>query len=377
MSSIPKTGLELRSLLTERGDMELSLVEAPVPVPSAGQVLIRVGGAPINPTDLAMLLGPADLSRAELTGEANQRVIRAPCLPEIASRYAGRKGASMNVGLEGAGIVVAAGAGAEGLLGRTIAAMGGKMYAQYALLQADQCLVMPEGVSPREAASSFVNPLTVLAMVETMRREGHTALVHTAAGSNLGAMLIRLCKAEGIPLVNIVRSPEQVAIVRERGGEFVCDSTAQNFREDLIGAVHATGATLAFDAIGGGQLAGQILHCMDKAMQPAGGAFNMYGGTQHKQLYIYGSLDMGPTEFSRSFGMAWGIGGWLLMPMLATFGPEVAARLRHRVATEIKTTFASHYTAELSLTEVLQPENLRAAYRRATGQKFLVNPSKT
>lgn len=373
---IPDTALQLRSILTEDGQMELSLAEVPVTAPASGEVLIRVEGAPINPTDLAVLVSPADLSHATLAGSPQRPLVRAPCLPGARERYAARVGKSLTAGLEGAGVVVAAGAGAEALLGQTVAVFGGAMYSQYAVFKAERCLAMPDGVTPAQAASSFVNPMTALAMVETARQEGHSAIVHTAAASNLGIMLHRICKADGMPLVNIVRRPEQAALLRAESAQYICDSSAPEFREQLIAAIRATDATLAFDAIGGGRLIGEILSAMEIALKPTDGTFDIYGNARHKQAYVYGSLDPSPTELSRTFGMAWGICGWLLMPVLHKLGAETTARLRARVAAEITTTFASHYTAELSLAEVLNPQVLAAANRKATGEKFLVNPSK-
>lgn len=377
MAQTPITAPQLRSTLTEDGYIELSISEAPIPTPGVGQVLVEVGGAPINPTDIALLFGPADVSRAELVERAGQPVVRIPCLPEALGRYAARVDKTLPVGIEGAGTVIAVGEGAEALLGRTVAAMGGAMYSKYIVLDASQCLVMPEGVTPRDAASSLVNPLTALAMVETAHLEGHKAIIHTAAASNLGVMLHRICKADGIPLINIVRRPEQAAFLRAEGAEFICDSSESDFHQKLLAAISATRATIVFDAIGGGGLVGEILHDMEVALQPKEGAYNMYGGAGYKQAYVYGALDSGPTQFSRTFGMSWGIAGWLLTPVMEKFGPAVAERLRQRVASEIKTTFASRYTAELSLIEVLQPSVLAAAYRRATGEKYLVNPSKS
>jgi len=291
---------------------------------------------------------------------------------------AGRVDQSMPVGNEGAGIVIAAGASeaAQALLGKTVAMIGGAMYAQYRCLKAADCLALPAGTSPAEGASSFINPLTSLGMVETMRREGHSALVHTAAASNLGQMLNRLCLKDGIALVNIIRHPEQEEILRAIGARHVCNSAAPNFIEDLTRALVETGATLAFDAIGGGKLAGQILTGMEAAANMKAKTYSRYGSTVHKQVYIYGGLDTRPTELNRSFGMAWGIGGWLLFPFLQKIGPAEAQKLRQRVAAEITTTFASRYTRVVSLQEALQLEAIAAYAKRATGEKYLIAPHK-
>jgi NADPH:quinone reductase-like Zn-dependent oxidoreductase len=304
--------------------------------------------------------------------------VTAPLTPQAVRALAARIDQSMPVGNEGAGVVIAAGSSpeAQALMGKTVALLGGAMYAQHRLAKAAEVLVLPADATPAEGASCFVNPLTALGMTETMRREGHSALVHTAAASNLGQMLVKICLADGIPLVNIVRSAEQAKILKDLGATHVLDSTAPNFMEQLVAAVAETGATIAFDAIGGGKLAGQILNAMEAAINQKGGAYSRYGSAVHKQVYIYGGLDIGPTELTRAFGMAWGIGGWLLTYFLQKIGPADAQKLRERVARELKTTFASHYTAEISLEEALKPEVIAAYNKRATGEKYLVNPNK-
>jgi len=284
----------------------------------------------------------------------------------------------MPVGNEGAGTVIAAGssAAAQALMGRTVAGLGGSMYAQVRVLPVGQCLVLPPGTTAREAASCFVNPLTALGMVDTMRREGHKALVHTAAASNLGQMLNRICLKDGVPLVNIVRKSDQEELLRAAGAKYVCRSDSASFQQELTDALAATGATIAFDAIGGGPLAGQILSGMEAALNRNATTFSRYGSPIHKQVYIYGALDVSPTVLTRNVGMAWGVGGWLLMPFIEKIGPQALQALKDRVAAELKTTFASHYQGELSLVEALRPENIEAYGKRATGQKFLINPNK-
>ncbi len=291
---------------------------------------------------------------------------------------AGRLGQSLPVGNEGAGVVIQAGdaPAAQALLGKTVAMHGGAMYAQYRCIKASECLVLPPGTTAAAGASCFVNPLTALGMVETMRLEGHTALVHTAAASNLGQMLVKLCLKDNVGLVNIVRRPEQVEILKGLGARYVCDSSAPRFMDDLVEALAETGATLAFDAIGGGRLAGQILTAMEMALTRTAQGYSRYGSTTHKQVYIYGGLDRGPTEFNRTFGMAWGIGGWLLTPFLQKVGADAAQALKERVAAEITTTFASTYTKEISLVEALQLEEIAGYAKLATGEKYLINPNK-
>jgi NADPH:quinone reductase-like Zn-dependent oxidoreductase len=378
MASDNKTGLELRSLIKKSGELEISLASVPVPEPGADEVLVRVEASPINPSDLGLLVGAADMSTAKASGSGDATVVTAKVPDGAMKAMAGRLDESMPVGNEGAGVVIEAGTSdaAQALMGKTVAMIGGAMYAQYRCLKAKEVLPLPAGTTPAEGASCFVNPLTSLGMVETMRREGHKALVHTAAASNLGQMLNKICLKDGVDLVNIVRSAEQGDILRKLGAKHVVDSSAPMFMDDLTNALVETGATLAFDAIGGGRLAGQILTCMEVAANKTAKVYSRYGSSVYKQVYIYGGLDMRPTELVRSFGMAWGIGGWLLSPFLQKIGPADGARLRQRVVDELKTTFASHYTQVVSLQEALQLPNIAAYGKRATGEKYLINPNK-
>ena len=378
MTTTPSTNLQLRSRVKSSGELELSLTSVAMPVPAEGQVIVRIEAAPLNPSDLGLLFGAADMSTAVVSGTAEHPVVTAR-IPERAMKgMAGRLDESMPVGNEGAGTVVAAGASAaaQALMGRRVAVLGGAMYTQFRGVDAGACLALPADATAADGASCFVNPLTALGMVETMRREGHKALVHTAAASNLGQMLNRICLQDGVGLVNVVRKPEQAALLRKMGAAHVCDASTPSFIEDLTQALVDTGATLAFDATGGGKLAGQILGCMEAALNRSAQEYSRYGSTTHKQVYIYGGLDMGPTEFARNFGMTWGMGGWLLFPFLQKIGPAAVQALKARVAAELRTTFKSHYSGELSLAEALQPELIAAYGRRATGEKFLVNPNK-
>jgi NADPH:quinone reductase-like Zn-dependent oxidoreductase len=378
MASDNKTGLELRSLIKKSGELELSLASVPIPEPGPDEVLVRVEASPINPSDLGLLVGAADMSTAKTSGTGDAAVVTAKVPDGAMKAMAGRLDESMPVGNEGAGVVIKAGSSeaAQALLGKTVAMIGGAMYAQYRCLRAKDVLPLPAGTTPAEGASCFVNPLTSLGMVETMRREGHKALVHTAAASNLGQMLNKICLKDGVGLVNIVRNAEQGDILRKLGATHIVDSSAPTFMDDLTNALVETGATLAFDAIGGGRLAGQILTCMETAVNKTAKVYSRYGSSVHKQVYIYGGLDMRPTELVRSFGMAWGIGGWLLFPFLQKIGPADGARLRQRVVDELKTTFASHYTKVVSLQEALQLQNIAGYGKRATGEKYLINPNK-
>ena len=370
--------LQLRTHVREDAVLELSLAEVETPDPKPDQILIRVEAAPINPSDMGLLFAAADMSRAEAGGTPDRPVVTAKLTPAIMSAMAGRVGQSLPAGNEGAGVVVEAGAApeAQALVGKTVSLRGGGMYAQYRLARASEVLPMPEGITPAQAASAYVNPLTVLGMVETMRLEGHTALIHTAAASNLGRMLQRVCVADGIPLVNIVRKPEQEKILRDLGATHVVNSSSPTFMDDLVDACSETGATLGFDAIGGGRIAGQILTAIEQAALRKATSYSRYGSSVHKQVYIYGGLDRGPTEFVRAFGLSWGLGGWLLPNFLERVGPEVAQRLNQRVANEITTTFTSHYAKTISLPEMLSLKEIAVYGKQATGEKYLVNPNK-
>jgi NADPH2:quinone reductase len=374
---VPATMRQIRSLVTADGELQLSIATVDTPPPGEHEVLVRIDAAPINPSDLGLLLAAADVTRATSSGPADSPVVTAPIAPQVMPGLAARVGESMPVGNEGCGVVVAAGSApdAQALLGRTVAIIGGATYGEYRGVPAMSCLVLPDGTDPVDGASCFVNPLTALSMVETMRMEGHTALVHTAAASNLGQMLVKICLADGVPLVNIVRRTEQAELLHSLGATHVCDSSAPTFTADLTTALVATGATLAFDATGGGRLAGQILGCMEAAANATAAEYSRYGSTVHKQVYIYGGLDRSPTEFVRNFGMAWSIGGWLLTPFLQKLGLPGMLRLRERVVAELTTTFASHYTDHVSLAGALSLDAIHTYARQATGQKFLIRPS--
>lgn len=376
-NEVPATMRQLRSLVTAEGTLELSIATVDTPAPGPDDVLVRVDAAPINPSDLGLLLATADVRGASSSGPADDPVVTAPIPDRAMKGLAARVGESMPVGNEGAGTVVAAGDSdaAQALVGKVVGFAGGASYSEYRVVPAFMCMVLPDGTDPVKGASCFVNPLTALGMVETMRAEGHTGLVHTAAASNLGQMLNRICLADGVPLVNVVRREEQAAILREIGAEHIVDSSSPTFTDDLTEALIATGATIAFDAIGGGALGGQILSAMEAAANSKGGEYSRYGSDVHKQLYIYGGLDRGPTEITRDFGFAWNIGGWLLTPFLTKLGLEGMLRLRQRVVDELETTFASHYTNEVSLPGALDLDAMAIYAKQATGQKFLIRPT--
>ncbi len=377
MKTSARTGLQLRSLVKSGGVLELSLVSVDTPEPAPDEVVVRVEAAPINPSDIGLLFGAADMGGAKFSGTGDGAVVTAAVPERSMKSMAGRLDQSLPAGNEGAGVVVEAGSSnaAQALLGKTVAVLGGAMYSQFRCVKADQCLVLAEGTTPADGASCFVNPLTALGMVETMRREGHTALVHTAAASNLGQMLNRVCIADRVGLVNIVRKPEQEKLLREIGATHVCNTGSPTFMGDLTKALTETGATIAFDATGGGPLAGQILSCMEAALNRTAAEYSRYGSTTHKQVYLYGGLDTRPTEITRNFGMAWGVGGWLLFPFLQKIEASAAQALKQRVASELKTTFSSGYKKQISLAEMLAPGAISVYGKRATGAKYLVNPA--
>ncbi|MGB7406478.1 MAG: zinc-binding dehydrogenase [Pacificimonas sp.] len=366
----------LRSTLTEDGFIELAMHDMPEKELKPTEVLVEVEATPVNPSDLGVMFGVADTEKAETVEREGKKVLRAPVPPAMVDRFRARVGKPVPIGNEGAGRVVKAGSSdmAQGLMGKMVAAVSGAMYASHAKVDATMCFPHNEGTTAVQGASSFVNPLTALGMTETMKAEGHKALVHTAAASNLGQMLNRICLADGIDLVCIVRKPEQAKLLRDAGAKHVVDSSEGSFKKDLVDALAETGATLAFDATGGGTLASDILTCMERAELRKGDEASVYGSTTHKQVYLYGSLDMSPTVLTRNYGMYWGVGGWLLTPFLAKTDPQKVMQLRQRVADEIDTTFKSEYTAEIGLEDVLDAKIAKAMQAKATGEKFLIRP---
>lgn len=377
-TNVPKTALQLRSLVKASGELELSLADVLVPEPGPDDVVIRVDATPINPSDLGLLVGGADMSTARQSGTKDRPVITAKVPAPALRAMAARLDQSMPVGNEGAGVVVKAGSSpaAQALLGKMVAGLGGEMYAQYRMLNVAQCLPLPEGTSAKDGASCFVNPLTALAFPEQMRAEGHKGLVHTAAASNLGQMLNKICLKDGVPLVNVVRKEEQAKILRDIGAKYIVSTASPTFMEDLITALAETGATMGFDAIGGGQLAGQLLVAMEAGASRNMKEFSRYGSGKETKVYIYGRLDMSPTVVPPGVGFAWNLSGFLLTPFLQKAGAETRARMRQRVVDELTTTFASHYTAEISLAESLDLGMLHAYNAKATGEKYLINPNK-
>jgi NADPH:quinone reductase len=375
-----KNSKEIRSKVTSDGNIEISIATVEKPIPLDNEVLIKVEAAPINPSDLGLLLSfAADLDTINISGSRDETVTSMKINPFLMNALKPRLDQSMPVGNEGAGVIEGAGENAKDLIGKVVGLAGGAMYSQYRSVPASSCLVMNEGTSPADAASSFVNPLTALSFLETMKMENHNAIIHTAAASNLGQMLVKICKDDAVPLVNIVRKDEQVEILKNLGAEYICNTSDDNFMENLVEALVETGATLGFDATGGGnngELPGQILSAMEIAANKTSKEYSRYGSDTYKQVYIYGGLDQSPTILKRAYGMSWGLGGWLLTPMIAKIGMEKFQEMRKRVAKEIKTTFASSYAQEISFEEMLQPETIINYAKQATGKKYLVNPHK-
>jgi NADPH:quinone reductase-like Zn-dependent oxidoreductase len=363
--------------VTDDGTLRLTLDEVRLEAPSADEVIVKLEAAPINPSDLGLLLGPANVSTLRASGTAERPVLAFEVPRERLAAVRARLGQSLAVGNEGAGTVIASGENAKSLQNRRVGMIGGGMYADYRKLKARDVVPLPEGASAADGASMFVNPLTALGFVETARREGHRGIVHTAAASNLGQMLQKICLKDGIPLVNIVRSDEQEKMLRGLGATHVLNSRRDDFRSQLVDALEETGATIAFDAIGGGSLGSDILQAMEQAASRRMTEYSRYGSNTFKQLYIYGALDLAPTVLNRlTFGFQWSVSGWLLFPFLQKAGGDVAARLRQRVVEELTTTFASHYTRTIGLAEVLDPDVLRVYERKATGEKYLIDPTR-
>jgi NADPH:quinone reductase-like Zn-dependent oxidoreductase len=371
-----RDGLELRSCISADGMLEIELVDVPVPVPATDEILIRMEAAPINPSDQALLLGPVDPGGLASYGTKDRPVLRAALSTDALNGVRNRAGQSLAVGTEGAGTVVRAGDAVADLVGRKVAVLGGGMYTRYRLVKAEAALVLPDGINVSDGASAFVNPLTALAMVELMREGGHEAIAHTAGASNLGQMLVRLCRAENIPLVSIVRSAHQAARLSGQGARHVVDSSAAGFVDGLTKALAETGATIAFDAIGGGAMANHILSAMEAVGLRNGATYNRYGSGVFKQIYIYGSLDTGPTLLDRRYGFDWAVSGFLVTPFLQRIGPERFNGLKERIQREVQTVFANDYSHVVSMTEMLNPDIVRAYTRKATGEKYIVDPSR-
>ena len=377
MTDLPDTNLTMLTLVKPEGELEVFFERRPMPEPAPHEVLVKILATPINPSDLGLLFGAADMASARASQRDGLPVVTADIPAPGMRAMAPRVGQALPIGNEGCGLVVKAGTSpdAQALLGKTVAVLGGEIYAEYRCLPAAMCMELPDGTDPKDGASCFVNPLTSLAFTETMRMEGHSALVHTAAASNLGQMLVKICAKDGIPLVNIVRSDAQVALLKAIGAEYIVNSSDEDFLDKLTAALVKTGATCGFDAIGGGKLAGQILACMESAAVKRMTTYSRYGSDTFKQVYIYGALDVGPTLLNRSFGFSWSLSGFLLTPFMQKAGADVVGRMRKRVVDELTTTFKSHYSHEISLTDALSLDVLSQYNAKRTGEKYLIRPN--
>ncbi|CAN6960605.1 MULTISPECIES: zinc-binding dehydrogenase [Psychrobacter] len=368
--------IQLVSTISDDNKLTLSLQNVEMPQPGADEVVVRIEAAPLNPSDFGVMFSAADMSTAVQSGTEQNPIVTADVPAKFMPALKTRVNKDTPVGNEGAGTVVAAGSSpaAQALMGKMVAVIGGGTYRQYHCVNVKSCLELKEGTTAKEGASSFVNPLTALAMVETMRAEGHKAIIHAAAASSLGQMLNRICMADGIDLINIVRKEEQEKLLRDMGAKYVVNSSSDTFIADLTAAIVETGATISFDPIGGGQLSSDILNCMEAAITADVEEYNVYGSTTFKQAYIYGALNRGPITLNRNFGFAWGVNGFLLFNALAKLGTETVMSMRKRVAEEITTTFASSYTHEVTLQEALQLQSIAAYGKQATGEKYLIKP---
>ena len=365
--------IQMQSCVHDNATVECTLVEVELPEPGPDEVVVEIEAAPINPSDLGLMFGAADLSTVRAAERDGQPAVLLD-VPDAAMRaMAPRVGHWIAVGNEGSGRVIGAGDSdaAQALMGQRVGMFGGEMYAGHRCLPASQCMAFPERISAEQAASSFVNPMTALGFMETRLMEGQRAIVHTAAASNLGQMLVRLCQADEVPLVNIVRSDEQVELLRSIGVEWALNSQSESFMKDLISALVATGATLAFDAIGGGRGVNRILTAMEIAAAQTG-PWSRYGSEEPKQAYIYGQLDLTATELTRGYGWVWSVSGWLLTPFMKRAGADVVSRMQKRVLDEIDTTFVSHYSSRISLPEAITVGAVKDYGARKTGQKTLL-----
>lgn len=377
MSGEGLTGVSLVSTISYEGSLRIELRQVPVAPPAADEVVIRVQACPVNPSDMSLMLGPVDADTLRVDRVSGRNVITgsipADRLPALKRRW----DQPVAIGNEGAGTVVAAGSGVSHLKGVKCAAfpMSG-MFATYRVVNAADLIALPDDLEPEEAAAMFVNPLTVLAMLETLQREGHSAIVHSAAASNLGQMLVRMCGVEKIPLVNIVRHEEQVGLLRALGAQWVVSSSSPEFDRELFEAIEATGATLLFDAVGGGGLTDRVLRTMEAVGEKNLSAFSRYGSKQPKQAYVYSNLDPGPTQLSRAYGMSWNVSPFSLPFILEKLGRDVRARMQERVLQDIRSTFLSRYTGTIGLEQLLDLEMVRKITRRATASKYLLDPSR-
>jgi NADPH:quinone reductase len=370
---MPTPARQIVSTLNADATMTIEVAEAALPDPGPRAVIVAVEAAPINPSDIAGLYGPALLAEADYS---DGKIVAA--VPAAAMKaQAGRIGQPTVFGNEGAGTVIAAGSdpAAQALLGKRVACWpGGGTFASHVAVPLGACIALPDSASIENASASFVNPVTALGFVETMRAKGYHALVQTAAASNLGQMLVRICEEDNIALVNIVRKPEQVALLKGLGAQWVLDSSQPDFDAALVAAIAETQAYCGFDAIGGGDMAGRVIAAMERAASQSG-PFSRYGSAQRKHLFVYGRLDLSPMVIPPSIGFSWDMSAWLLFPFLDEIGPAASRALSERVIAGIDTTFASHFSQRLSLAGVLERDAALAINARRTGEKALILPA--
>ncbi|KAA1192579.1 NADH oxidase [Pseudohalioglobus sediminis] len=364
------TGKQLFSTLAD-GKLTVEVTETEFADPSGNQVLVRMEAAPINPSDLALLTSAADLENAEYSPGKFVASMPEP----FNSAQKGRHGLRLPVGNEGAGTVVAAGdsESAQALVGQRVACVPGNAYSQYCIADAAMCLPLGD-ISSQDGASAFVNPMTALGFVETARKEGQGAIIHTVGASNLGQMLIKICQEDDIPLVNIVRKQEHVDLLSGLDAKHIVNSAEDDFFDQLCGQIDATGAYFGFDPIGGGKLADTCFRAMEQVAVKKMSEYSRYGSDQPKKMYIYGRLDMGPTILTPAYGFGWTLSGWLLTPFLQNAGMETVIRMRQRVLDGLTSTFASSYKRSVSLEEMLTREAVLDYRLMKTGEKYLVTP---
>lgn len=365
------TGKQLFTTLDADGTLTVAIEDVTFPDPTGNQVLVKMEAAPINPSDLAILVGGADLENARYSKGKFVATVPEPINAGSKSRH----GMKLPAGNEGAGTVVAAGDSdtAKALVGQRVSCVPGNAYSQYCIADAAMCLPLGDH-SAEDGASAFVNPMTALGFAENARMDGQDAILHTVGASNLGQMLTRICKEDGIGLVNIVRKDSQAELLQGIGATHVVNSSDDGFMDQLTTAIEDTGAFYGFDPIGGGQSVDTAFKAMERVAVSRMTEYSRYGSNQQKRMFIYGRLDMGPTTLSPSYGFGWTLSGWLLFPFLQSVGNETVARMRKRVRDNLTTTFASHYKTRVNLDEMLTKAAATDYRTMKTGEKYLVTP---
>lgn len=365
------TGKQLFTTLSSDGTLTVAVEDVTFPKPTGNQVLVKMEAAPINPSDLAILTSAADLENAEYS--PGKFVAKMP--EPFNSAAKARHGQKLPAGNEGAGTVVATGDSdmAKALNGQRVACVPGNAYSQYCIADAAMCLPLGDH-SSEDGASAFVNPMTALGFAENAKMDGQKAIVHTAAASNLGQMLIKICQEDDIELVNIVRKAQHVDLLKGLGAKHVVNSSDDDFMQQLRTAIDATDAFYGFDPIGGGHATDNVFKAMEQVAVSKMTEYNRYGSNQQKRMFIYGRLDLGPTILTPSYGFGWTLSGWLLTPFLANAGMETVGRMRQRVLENLTTTFASSYKAKVNLEQMLEKDAVIDYRAMKTGEKYLVTP---